>query len=71
VWLDQQAMLALHQEGKTIKPDVNLVSWLGAPLVHSGEMLGAMVLQSYQQAICFTEQEAKLLQFVSRHGHQR
>ncbi len=67
VLLDQQAMLALHQQGKTIKPDVNVVSWLGVPLVHSGEMLGAMVLQSYQQAICFTEQDAELLRFVSRH----
>jgi diguanylate cyclase (GGDEF)-like protein len=67
VLLDQQAMFALHQEGRTIKPDVNLVSWLGVPLVHSGEMLGAMVLQSYQQAICFTEQDAELLRFVSRH----
>ncbi|MFT6920516.1 MAG: diguanylate cyclase (GGDEF)-like protein, partial [Cognaticolwellia sp.] len=67
VLLDQQAMLALHQQGKTIKPNVNVVSWLGVPLVHSGEMLGAMVLQSYQQAICFTEQDAELLRFVSRH----
>jgi len=67
VLLDQQAMLALHQQGKTIKPDVNVVSWLGVPLIHLGKMLGAMVLQSYQQAICFTEQDAELLRFVSRH----
>jgi diguanylate cyclase (GGDEF)-like protein len=67
VLLDQQAMLALHQQGKTVKPEADVVSWLGVPLIHSGEMLGAMVLQSYQQAICFTEQDAELLRFVSRH----
>ncbi|WP_259365366.1 EAL domain-containing protein [Colwellia sp. BRX10-3] len=67
VLLDQQAMLALHQQGKTIKPGANVVSWLGVPLIHSGEMLGAMVLQSYQQSINFSEQDAELLRFVSRH----
>ncbi|TWX72739.1 EAL domain-containing protein [Colwellia sp. C1TZA3] len=67
VLLDQQAMLALHQQGKTVKPGSEVVSWLGVPLIHSGEMLGAMVLQSYQQAIYFTEQDAELLRFVSRH----
>ncbi|AWB58965.1 bifunctional diguanylate cyclase/phosphodiesterase [Colwellia sp. Arc7-D] len=67
VLLDQEAMLALHHQGKTIKPDLDVVSWLGVPLIHSGEMLGAMVLQSYQKAIRFNEQDAELLRFVSRH----
>jgi diguanylate cyclase (GGDEF)-like protein len=67
VLLDQQAMLALHHQGKTIKPESDVVSWLGVPLIHSGEMLGAMVLQSYQNAIRFNEQDAELLRFVSQH----
>ena len=67
VLLDQQAMLTLHQQGKTIKPDADVVSWLGVPLIESGEVLGAMVLQSYQQSVRFTEQDAELLRFVSRH----
>jgi len=67
VLLDQPAMLALHQQGKTIKPDPQVVSWLGVPLIHSGEVMGAMVLQSYQQSTCFNEQDAELLRFVSRH----
>lgn len=75
VLLDQQAMLALYHQGKTIKPEPDVVSWLGVPLIHSGEIKGAMVLQSYQKSTCFTEQDAELLRFVSRHVasamHQR
>lgn len=67
VLLDQQAMLALYQQGKTIKPDSAVVSWLGVPLIDAGEVIGAMVLQSYQRSIRFTEQDAELLRFVSRH----
>lgn len=67
VLLDHPAMLALHEQGKTIKPETAVVSWLGVPLIHSGEILGAMVLQSYDKSIFYTEQDAELLRFVSRH----
>lgn len=67
VLLDQQSMLTLHQQGKTIKPEPEVVSWLGVPLINSGDVIGAMVLQSYQQSTRFTEQDAELLRFVSRH----
>ncbi|AZQ85749.1 EAL domain-containing protein [Colwellia sp. Arc7-635] len=67
VLLDRQDMLDLHYQGKVIKPEAEVVSWLGVPLIDSGEVLGAMVLQSYQQSVCFTEQDAELLRFVSRH----
>ncbi len=67
ILLDQQAMQKLHEEGKTIKPATNVVSWLGVPLIHSGKTFGAMVLQSYHKSIYFTEQDAELLRFVSRH----
>jgi diguanylate cyclase (GGDEF)-like protein len=67
VLLDRQGMLDLHLQGKTIKPGDEVVSWLGVPLIESGEVLGAMVLQSYQQSVVFTEQDAELLRFVSRH----
>jgi diguanylate cyclase (GGDEF)-like protein len=67
VLLDRQDMLDLHYQGKTIKPEAEVVSWLGVPLIESGEVLGAMVLQSYQQSVFFTEQDAELLRFVSRH----
>lgn len=67
VLLDKALMLTLYQENKIAKPRNDVVSWLGVPLIDSGEVLGAMVLQSYQQSTCFTEQDAELLRFVSRH----
>ncbi|SEK95164.1 diguanylate cyclase/phosphodiesterase with GAF sensor [Colwellia chukchiensis] len=67
VLLSQQDMLALHEQGKTIKPEPEVESWLGVPLIDSGELVGAMVLQSYHSATRFTEQDAELLRFVSRH----
>ncbi len=67
VLLDQKAMQELYRQGKTIKPGAEVVSWLGVPLIDSGEVIGAMVLQSYHQSTRFTEQDAELLRFVSRH----
>lgn len=67
ILLDQQGMLELYHQGKTVKPEDDVVSWLGVPLIHSGKLLGAMVLQSYQPKISFNEQDAELLRFVSRH----
>ena len=67
ILLDQEAMLDLYHKGKTVKPEADVVSWLGVPLIHSGKLLGAMVLQSYQPKVCFNEQDAELLRFVSRH----
>jgi diguanylate cyclase (GGDEF)-like protein len=67
ILLNQKDMLSLYQEGKTVKPEAEVVSWLGVPLINSGEVLGAMVLQSYQRSTQFTEQDAELLRFVSRH----
>ena len=67
VLLDRAEMLKLYHENKVAKPQTDVVSWLGVPLIHSGEVLGAMVLQSYQRSISFTEQDAELLRFVSRH----
>jgi diguanylate cyclase (GGDEF)-like protein len=67
VLLDQKSMVALHEEGKTVRPNKAVVSWLGVPLIHSGEVLGAMVLQSYHQSTVFSEADAELVRFVSRH----
>ncbi|MGJ8691546.1 MAG: sensor domain-containing phosphodiesterase [Thalassotalea sp.] len=42
-------------------------SWLGVPLMTDGEIIGAMVIQSYQENIVYSEQDAELLNFVARH----
>ena len=65
--LDYQKMYALYEKGETNKPQPETKSWLGVPLIHSGVVLGVMVLQSYNLSTTFTEQDAELLKFVSQH----
>jgi diguanylate cyclase (GGDEF)-like protein len=65
--LNNQQMQALHLQGETRAPQIETKSWLGVPLIHSGVVLGAMVVQSYNMSIQFTEQDAELLKFVSQH----
>jgi diguanylate cyclase (GGDEF)-like protein len=65
--LNNQQMFTLFEQGETRKPQTATKSWLGVPLLHSGVVLGAMVLQSYNLSTTFTEQDAELLKFVSQH----
>jgi len=65
--LNYQQMYALYEQGETKEPQKETKSWLGVPLIHSGVVLGAMVLQSYNYRTSFTEQDAELLKFVSQH----
>lgn len=67
VLLNQDDMLALYKEGVTRAPEPETISWLGVPLIHSGDTLGAMVVQSYSKNITFNEQDAEILKFVSQH----
>ncbi len=67
VLLNYYEMLALYEQGKTLKPKGKTKSWLGVPLIQSGDVIGAMVIQSYQTNIIFNEQDAELLNFVSQH----
>lgn len=39
--------------------------WLGVPLIAQGQVLGALVVQSYTEAVPYTERDQDLLQFVS------
>jgi len=65
--LNYQQMYALYEQGEANEPQKATKSWLGVPLIHSGVVLGAMVLQSYNLTTTFTEQDAELLKFVSQH----
>ncbi len=67
VLLNYYEMLALHEQGKTTKPTGKTKSWLGVPLSHGGEVIGAMVIQSYQSNVIYNQQDAELLNFVSQH----
>ncbi len=65
--LNAQDMMQLHLDGLTKKPQQGTKSWLGVPLIQSAKVIGAMVIQSYQNHIIFNEQDAELLKFVSHH----
>lgn len=68
VLLTQEDMIALYESGETnALPNHETKSWLGVPLVQSGTVIGAMVIQSYQSKFIFNEQDAELLKFVSQH----
>ncbi|MCP4326737.1 MAG: GAF domain-containing protein, partial [Alteromonadales bacterium] len=67
VLLTYQEMMSLHLEGETKKPQEDIHSWLGVPLIYSGQLLGVMVLQSYDYITTYNQQDAELLNFVSNH----
>ena len=67
VLLNQSSLQALYEQGETSEPDPETKSWLGVPLLTDGEIIGAMVIQSYQDNIVYTEPDAELLNFVARH----
>jgi PAS domain S-box-containing protein len=41
------------------------VSWLGVPLRHEGKTIGVFAVQSYSEAVIYTEEDAELLEFAS------
>lgn len=64
--MSKQDILALHEKFNTQSPPPEIQSWLGVPLITDGEVLGAMVIQSYQPNIVYTENDAEILNFVAR-----
>lgn len=43
------------------------VDWLGVPMIANGEVRGAVVVQSYDQAGRYSEEDRALLSFVAQH----
>lgn len=67
VLLDRSKMLQLHADGVTSKPQGHSTSWLGVPLKIDDQIIGAMVIQSYQADVLYTESDSELLNFVAQH----
>ena len=65
--LSRDDIIELHSQGIITKPYEATNTWLGVPLIHSGVVIGAMVIQSYHSKLAYTEQDAELLNFVSEH----
>lgn len=41
--------------------------WLGVPMLRDGRVMGAIVVQSYEHADCYAEEDRVLLGFVAQH----
>jgi len=67
ILLSEQDMNTLHEQGKVSKPVLGEKSWLGVPLIYSGDIIGVMVIQSYHKKTIYSQQDAELLNFVSHH----
>lgn len=67
VLLTKQDMIDLYESGQARKLTSGEQSWLGVPLIYSGQLLGVMVIQSYTSQTLYTPQDAELLNFVSNH----
>ncbi|WP_448213618.1 EAL domain-containing protein [Colwellia sp. MEBiC06753] len=65
--LSYDEMYELYKQGQTKKPQGDTYSWLGVPLIAEGEVIGVLVVQSYDKRVMFHQQDAELLNFVSHH----
>lgn len=72
--LDRQKVDALAAQGEVVPADFNSVttthrptSWLGAPLSLGGDVIGVVVVQSYNEDYVYGEREKTILHFVSQH----
>ncbi len=41
--------------------------WLGVPMLRNGQVLGALVVQSYREALVYSDEDRALLEFVGSH----
>jgi len=56
----------LQQDGVIEKYGSDSTDWLGVPLSYKNELLGAMVIQSYDPKITYGKKEENILLFVAR-----
>ncbi len=61
--LDQDAII--DRTGKSLLLGVQCKNWLGVPLILNGEVIGAMVLQSYREADLYNQEDKLLLESIS------
>lgn len=67
VLLDRPKMQELLDQNIKSTSEANCHSWLGVPLKVDNKIIGAMVIQSYQSDVVYSESDAELLNFVAQH----
>lgn len=64
---DRKGLDVLYQLGEARTVGALSVCWLGVPLRGESGLLGAMAVQSYTEAVMYTERDQEVLTFVSHH----
>jgi GAF domain-containing protein len=67
VRVDPAQVAALCDAGEVEPVGAPSVSWLGVPLQGDSGLLGAMVVQSYDEGVVYTERDQEVLTFASHH----
>jgi len=62
-----EAFDELKKSGEVEEMGAAPVDWLGVPLTSGDKVLGAMVVQSYNEEVRYDESDKELLTFVSQH----
>ncbi|MEA3313352.1 MAG: PAS domain S-box protein [Caldisericota bacterium] len=62
---DPEVIKVMQNEGKTEIHDTLPVSWLGVPLKVQNKTVGVLAVQSYTEGVKYTEDDKKVLSFVS------
>lgn len=65
--LTKDSFRELEHSGEIDKMGSLHVDWLGVPLLSGEQVMGVMVVQSYQEDVRYSEQDLELLMFVSQH----
>jgi len=63
--IDQERENQLIAEGHVEPVGAPCVSWLGVPLKTDNKIIGVFAVQSYHKDIIYTDEDAKILEFVS------
>ena len=59
--------LRAQMSGPLLLHGADSTDWLGVPMIRDGRVLGALVLQSYQEGTRYTNADMTLLSFVAEH----
>lgn len=65
--LNQQQRQALVDNGEATQMGHPAKSWMGAPLFSDDNVIGAVVIQDYQQEQRYSEQDLKMLSYLAHH----
>lgn len=67
--IDARRFLRLQAQGDVTEAtgDLSFTTWLGVPIQMRGAVAGALVIQSYEGGVHYTESDADVLAFVANH----